>query len=163
MLQPSRPAQATAAGTELASELRGVLPSLSRGHFLYCPNCDAFTVMWDKAPSGLLLPRQGTHKHRPSVSISDSLVSHQLIYLPATSRAGRHVRHDLTWAVLRGSETSSSPAMAAAIASRSAQQGDPMKTAEHLFETQNIAQIREVSASTLTPSPHPRPDTHLYP
>ena len=37
-----------------------------------------------------------------------------------------------------------------------------MKTAEHLFETQNIAQIREVSASTLTPSPHtPPPHPHL--
>ena len=48
--------------------------------------------------------------------------------------------------------------MAAVLASRSAQQGDPMKTAEHLFETQNIAQIREVSPQAQSISTPPPPD-----
>jgi len=50
--------------------------------------------------------------------------------------------------------------MAAAVAARSAHQADPIKTAEHLFETQNVAQIREVGPSPIAaiPSPGSRKD-----
>ena len=55
--------------------------------------------------------------------------------------------------------------MAAAVAARSAHQADPIKTAEHLFETQNVAQIREVDSHSPPSSPRKGPlcmHPHLF-